>query len=189
MKYLLLNGSIVGHKTRNVFDELNLQLQKQMSESDSIKLIDLKDKKIAFSDGRNWQDNSGDTLEVLADIMEAEVLVLGVPTYQASIPAPLKNIFDLLPEGAFYHKTVAFIVTAGSQKHYLVMEYQLKPILNFMKANVLTNYVFADDSDFNGSELSSDDISMRLVRYAEDIKITAESYKKQLDIQDALYDF
>lgn len=189
MRYVFLNGSIIGHKTENMLSELQNQLEKQISESDSIQLIDLKGKKIPFSDGRNWLDNTGDTLKILKEVMEADVLIFGVPTYQASIPAPLKNIFDLLPEGAFYHKLVGFVVTAGSPKHYLVMEHQLKPILNFMKANIIPNYVFAHDSDFSGSILSNDDVSMRLSRYAEDIKLKGEYYQKQLEDQDGSYGF
>ncbi|MDN6621168.1 MAG: NAD(P)H-dependent oxidoreductase [Lactococcus sp.] len=189
MKYLLLNGSIVGKKTRTMLDTFNVYLENQVLDNDLIELIDLRNQQINFSDGRHWQDNQGDTLEVLQKIMAADVIILGVPTYQASIPAPLKNIFDLLPEGAFYQKTVGFLVSAGTAKHFLVMEFQLKPILSFMKANTLSNYVFAQDSDFNGTKIDSDAIRMRLASYAEDVKVTSEAYRNQIKKQDNSYGF
>lgn len=189
MKYLLLNGAIVGHKTRHLLDGFHEQLKSHLTEADSSQIIDLKDQDMVFSDGRHWADYSGDTLNVLQAIMAADVIILSTPTYQASLPAPLKNIFDLLPEAAFYHKTVGFLVTAGSEKHYLVMAQQLIPILDFMKANVLTHYVFAHDADFNGSQLVSDDIEMRLAQFAEEVTGHAEAYQHLLVAQDAKYDF
>lgn len=81
MRYVFLNGSIIGHNTENMLSELQNQLEKQISESDSIQLIDLKGEKIPFSDGRNWLDNTGDTLKILKEVMEADVLIFGVPTY------------------------------------------------------------------------------------------------------------
>lgn len=189
MKYLILNGTITGNKTRNLLDIYRTSLERTKSEDDSISFIDLKEKTIVFSDGRNWQDYSGETLEVLREVMGADVIVFGIPTFQASFPAPLKNIFDLLPEAAFLNKTIGFIVTAGSQKHYLVMENQLKPVLTFMKANIMNNYVFAYDFDFNGSELDSDDVETRLENYAKDIVETATSYYNQIKQRDEQYDF
>jgi FMN reductase len=76
-------------------------------------------------------DYEGDTAFVTKKIMEADAIVIGTPIFQASIPATLKNIFDLLPVNAFRDKVVSVLVTAGSSKHYLVPEQQLKPkILN-----------------------------------------------------------
>ncbi|CAM3126393.1 FMN reductase [Lactococcus hircilactis] len=189
MNYLILNGTIVGNKTRNLLEIYQNNIKEKLSETDSISFIDLKDKKMVFSDGRNWQDYSGDTLSVLTEVMNADVIVFGIPTFQASFPAPLKNIFDLLPEAAFLNKTIGFIVTAGSQKHYLVMENQLKPILTFMKANIMHHYVFAYDFDFKGSELESDDIEMRLESYAKETIEAATSYDYFLKQQEEQYDF
>lgn len=50
--------------------------------------------------------------------------------FQASIPATLKNVFDLLPVNAFRDKVVSIIVTAGTPKYYMMVEQQLKPILS-----------------------------------------------------------
>ena len=54
MKYLLLNGSIVGKKTRTMLDTFNVYLENQVLDNDRIELIDLRNQQINFSDGRNW---------------------------------------------------------------------------------------------------------------------------------------
>jgi len=81
--------------------------------------------------------------------MEADALIIGTPIFQASIPATLKNIFDLLPVNAFRDKVVSMLVTAGSPKHYLIAEQQLKPILAYMKAHIVPTYVFIEEKDYN----------------------------------------
>ena len=48
----------------------------------------------------------------------------------------------MLPQNALEFKTVSMVVAAGSDKHFLIPEIQLKPILGYMKANIVPNYVF-----------------------------------------------
>ena len=55
---------------------------------------------MAFSDGRDFRDYEGDTKRVAEVIMAADALIIGTPVFHASIPATLKNVFDLLPQNA-----------------------------------------------------------------------------------------
>src|SRR5699024_4270848 len=90
------------------------------------------------------------------------LIFIGTPIFQASIPGTLKNLFDLLPADGFRDKTVGLVVTAGSLRHYLVAEQQLKPILSYMKANIVQSYVYITDLDFSKEGIESDDILLRL---------------------------
>ena len=62
---------------------------------------------MVFSDGRNYWEYEGDTKYVTETIMAADAIIIGTPVFQASIPAHLKNIFDLLPVNAFRDKVVS----------------------------------------------------------------------------------
>jgi FMN reductase len=121
--------------------------------------------------------------------MDADVIFIGSPTFQCSIPATLKNIFDLLPENALYHKTVAIIMTAGTPKHFLVAETQLKPILSYMKANIVPNYVFIEDKDFILQEIVNDDVLLRLETLVENTMVLARTYQEIWRQQEESYDF
>jgi len=101
--------------------------------------------------------------------MEADAIIIGTPIFQASIPATLKNIFDLLSPNAFLDKMVGIFVTAGTPKHYLVVEQQLKPILAFMKAQIVQSYVFIEESDFYNKEIIDEDVLFRLNRLVEEV--------------------
>ncbi|MHC5227793.1 NADPH-dependent FMN reductase [Enterococcus sp. LJL99] len=176
MKTVFLSGSLVGTKTLISINTLKKNYQEKYPDHD-VSLLDLKELSIEFSDGRNYLDYDGDTGFVTKEIMAADIIFIGSPTFQASIPATLKNIFDLLPQKALEGKTVGIVMTAGSQRHYLIAEIQLKPILSYMKANIVPNYVFIEDVDFMNKELSNDDVLFRLNNLVENTVVLAESYQ------------
>ena len=121
--------------------------------------------------------------------MEADAIIIGTPIFQASIPATLKNIFDLLPVNAFRDKVVSMLVTAGSPKHYLIAEQQLKPILAYMKAQIVQTYVFIEEKDFHRKEIVNDDVLFRIERLVEDTVVLTETYTKIREEKEAEYDF
>lgn len=188
MKIVGLSGSKVGSKTRTAMDYTIKEIQEQYPEVE-VTLIDLTDYDVQFSDGRDYREYEGDTKFVAETIMDADAIIIGTPIFQASIPATLKNIFDLLPEKAFRDKVVSMIVTAGSPKHYLIVEQQLKPILSYMKAQVVQTYVFIEEKDFYRKEIVNDDILFRIQRLVEDTVVLTETYTQIRKAKEEQYGF
>ena len=177
MKTVFLSGSKVGSKTLTSLKHVEEKYLTKYPEHNTT-FIDLKKLEIEFSDGRNYLDYDGDTGFVTQEIMEADIIFIGSPTFQASIPATLKNIFDLLPEKALEKKTVAILMTAGSDKHFLIAEVQLKPILGYMKANIVPNYLFVKDTDIIQQDIINDDVLLRMDNLIENTVVLAETYQK-----------
>jgi FMN reductase len=188
VKIVGISGSIVGSKTRTAMDYLAKDVNEHYPEVDWT-LLDLADYSIQFSDGRNYLDYEGDTGFVTKQIMEADAIIIGTPIFQASIPATLKNIFDLLPVNAFQDKVVGLFVTAGTPKHYLIAEQQLKPMLSYMKAQIVQTYVFIEEKDFLRKKLVNDDVLFRLSRLVEDTVLLTETYTKIRQEKEDKYDF
>lgn len=188
MNIVLLSGSVAGSKTRTAMEYVKAAFEKNHPEH-SVTLLDLADYDIQFSDGRNFMDYGGDTGMLTETIMDADALVIGTPIFQASIPGTLKNVFDLLPQDGFRDKTVSMLASAGSSKHFLIPETQLKPILGYMKAQVLQSYVFIEERHFSGKEIIDDDVIFRIDRLAEDTLILAETYQKIKEEKEASYGF
>ena len=187
MKVVAISGAIIGEKTLTAMKYVAEKMNKDFSDVE-FDLIDLSEKDIQFSDGRNYTEYQNDTLEVTTKIMEADALIIGTPIFQASIPGSVKNIFDLLPEKALRDKVVSIVVTAGSAKHYLVAEMQLKPILSYMKAQVLPEIVFIEGQDLFRQEIINADINFRLDKLVEDTLIMVETFKELRKKQeDALF--
>ena len=188
MKIVALAGSIVGSKTKTAMVKV-VEIFQQKYPAHEVILLDLADYTLSFSDGRNYFEYEGDTKFVTETIMAADGIVIGTPTFQASIPATLKNIFDILPVNAFRDKVVSTVVTAGTPKHYLMVEQQLKPILAYMKAHIVPTYVFIEEKDFLRKEIINDDVLFRLERLVEDTVMVADAFAEIRKKKDAEYDF
>jgi len=188
MKVVGLSGSKVGSKTRTAMEYTIKALNEKYPDVEAT-LIDLAEYDVQFSDGRNYMEYTGNTGYVAQTIMDADAIIIGTPIFQASIPATLKNIFDLLPEKALRDKVVSILVTAGSPKHYLVAEQQLKPILTYMKAQVVQSYVFIEEKDFYRKEITNDDVLFRIQRLVEDTIVLTETYTKIREAKEAEYGF
>ncbi|MVO98319.1 NADPH-dependent FMN reductase [Paenibacillus lutrae] len=188
MKIVGLSGSNAGSKTRTAMDH-TLQIARKKYPDAEITLIDLAEYEMTFSDGRNYTDYEGDTRTITEILMAADAILIGTPVFQASIPAVLKNIFDLLPVNAFRDKVVGIFVTAGTAKHYLMVEMQLKPILAYMKAHIVPAYVFIEEKDFQRKAIVNDDVLFRLERLVEDTALLVDAYAKIRQAKDAEYDF
>ncbi|MEG0267211.1 MAG: NADPH-dependent FMN reductase [Carnobacterium sp.] len=188
MEIAVLAGSIIGSKTKTAMLKI-VEILKQKYPEHEVVLLDLAEYTMVFSDGRNYFEYEGDTKYVAETLMAADAIIIGTPTFQASIPATLKNIFDLLPVNAFRDKVVSSVMTAGTTKHYLVVEQQLKPILAYMKAHIVPTYVFIEEKDFLRNEIINDDVLFRLERLIEDTVLTVEAFAAIRKKKNEEYDF
>ncbi|HLR23153.1 MAG TPA: NADPH-dependent FMN reductase [Pseudogracilibacillus sp.] len=175
MKVVGISGSIVGSKTRTAMGYVSRELSEKYPDVD-FTLLDLADYELEFSDGRHYLKYGGDTTYVVEQILEADAIIIGTPIFQASIPGTLKNIFDLLPEQGLRDKVISMVVTAGSSKHFLIAEQQLKPILAYMKAQIVQTYVFIEEKDFYNKEIINENVTFRIQRLVEDSAVLAKTY-------------
>ncbi|MFJ2539189.1 MULTISPECIES: NADPH-dependent FMN reductase [unclassified Pseudomonas] len=90
--------------------------------------------------------DSPKVLDLLAQIENADGLLIATPVYKASFSGALKTLLDLLPERALHHKVVLPMATGGSIAHMLVVDYALKPVLSALKAQEMLQGIFAEDS-------------------------------------------
>ena len=188
MRIVGIAGSIVGSKTRTAVKRV-LESIEEINAEVEVEFLDLADYQIQFSDGRDYRDYQDDTKNVVEKIMSADAYIIGTPTFQASIPGTLKNLFDLLPIDVFKDKVIGIVATAGSAKHYLMVEHQLKPILNYMKAIVVPKYVFVEEKDYLNGEIADDEVIFRLQHLAEDTVVLINAIKAVLAAKDEAYPF
>lgn len=83
-------------------------------------------------------DESGKFLfweeESLRIIEEADAILIASPVYRASIPAILKELFDLLPVRALRSKPVGLYAVGNVMEHYLGVERHVTDILTWFGA-------------------------------------------------------
>jgi len=169
MKVVGISGSLNGSKTAKAVFEV-LQALKGMDSTLKTELIDLKEYEVEFVNGAPLSYYNEDTIKVVNTIVSADILVFGTPIYQASISGVLKNLFDHLPVDSLKNKVTAMVATGGTNKHFLVMEYQLKPILSYLKGVVPVGNVFVQNDAFDeDNEISSVELKDRMTKLAKEM--------------------
>ncbi|MFD2628518.1 NADPH-dependent FMN reductase [Oceanobacillus kapialis] len=169
MKLVGISGSVVGDKTSQAVHDV-LMAAKSFDSSLETELIDLKEYDIEIVRGFPLVSYNQDTWDVVNKITSADALVFGSPIYQASISGVLKNLFDHLPVDAFKSKVTGMVTTGGVEKHFLVSEYQLKPILSYLKGMVPTYSVFVHNDDFNDdNEITNKLVNERITKLSQEM--------------------
>ncbi|WP_010093613.1 NADPH-dependent FMN reductase [Ornithinibacillus scapharcae] len=170
MKLVGISGAMAGDKTSIAVNDVLVAAQ-QIDLSIKTELIDLREYEIDFAIGAPLADYNNDTINVVKKMLNADFLVFGTPIYQASISGALKNLFDLLPENAFKYKVTGIVATGWSNKHFLVPEYQLKPILSYFKGLIPTGNVYIHNDAFNDNseEIIDRSISDRIQKLANEM--------------------
>lgn len=182
VKILLLDGTVFKGKTTAVLQ----QVQKYLDEMDTdfeFELVSLGDAEHAIVDGRPFEEYPESMQEIVTKIQEADGYIIASPIFQGSIPGVLKNIFDMLHPKAMRYKPVSMIGNGGTYQHHLVVEGQLKPILDYFRCLVTPNYVYTHRDHFNeNNEIIDEDVHDRLremarvfVEYAKMSKVLQPS--------------
>jgi FMN reductase len=99
---------------------------------------------------------------VLDDIVNADVLVVGAPTYKGSYPGLFKHLIDLIEPHELRAKPIIITATGGGDRHALMVEHQLRPLFGFFMSHTLPTAVYASDRDFTDYQVSSGSLSQRL---------------------------
>lgn len=170
LKLVGISGTLAGNKTSQAVHDV-LAAARKLDKSVETELIDLRDYEVEFATGDPIVMYNEDTWNVINTIMAADCLVFGTPIYQASIPGALKNLLDHFRENAFKYKVTGIVATGWSDKHFLVTEYQLKPVLSYLKGLVPTGNVFVqnDAFDIESEEIIDLSVSERIGKLADEI--------------------
>ncbi|MGD7023856.1 NADPH-dependent FMN reductase [Rossellomorea vietnamensis] len=169
MKLVGLSGALAGSKTAIAVNE-TLKTAGRLNANLETEMIDLRDFDVEMVKGYPLEKYNEDTQKVVKTILSADLLVIGTPIYQASISGVLKNLFDHIPQEGFDGKVVGMVATAGSEKHYLVPEYHLKPIISFLKGTLPARNVFVHNSCFDGSNvIINEDVLNRMEKMSQEM--------------------
>ena len=108
------------------------------------------------------QDLDEQAKAVIDDIVSADVLIIGSPTYKGSYPGLFKHLIDLIDPAELRAKPIIITATGGGDRHALMVEHQLRPLFGFFMAHTLPTAVYASDRDFTDYRVSSDALSNRI---------------------------
>jgi FMN reductase len=103
----------------------------------------------------------------LQSVETADVLVVVTPVHRGSFSGLLKHFFDLLGLDSLRDVPVILAATGGSERHGLVLEHALRPLLSFFGAQTVPTALFATERDFDSEHRPTPHIEQRAARAAK----------------------
>ncbi|ATP38877.1 NADH-dependent FMN reductase [Solibacillus sp. R5-41] len=184
MKILLVDGTIFGRKTGVLLEQVQ-QYIKEINPDLELEILYFANLKHQILDGSPLNE---DMKAMIQKFEEADGYIFASPIFQASIPGVLKNAFDMISPKALRYKPAAIIGNGGTYQHHLVLENQLRPILDYFRCLVTPNYVYTHADHFDqDNKIIDEDVHNRLrelarvfVHYCEASKTLS---KQPVDMQ------
>ncbi len=97
---------------------------------------------------------SEDLNAAFEEVATADGIIACTPVYKAGISGLFKSFVDLLDNDLLIAKPVLLAATAGTARHSLVIDEQIRPLFAYMRALVLPTSVFAASEDWASPELN-----------------------------------
>ena len=87
---------------------------------------------------------------VLDTVAGADGLIAVTPIFSASYSGLFKSFFDVLDKDALIGKPVLMGATAGTARHSLAIDYAMRPLFAYLRADIAPTGVFAASDDWGG---------------------------------------
>lgn len=181
LRVVVVNGSPNERsKTMGLVDLVTSTLGRKVEiETDRIDVYRLG---LSFTGAIERSDVSTEVEERISAAETADVLVVATPVYRASYPGIFKHFFDLVDQYALANKPVILVATGGSDRHALVIEHELRPLLAFFQAATIPVGFYANSGDFDGTLVLNNEVYSRIEMGLDDV---IESFRAITSMEDA----
>jgi FMN reductase len=91
--------------------------------------------------------------EALGKIAKADAVIAATPVYKAGISGLFKSFVDLMDNDLLIARPMVLAATAGTSRHAMVLDDQMRPLFAFMRALPVPTSVFAAPEDWASTDL------------------------------------
>jgi FMN reductase len=137
--------------TRLLADQLAAATDRALRLADEnvqVKTIELRDLAHAITDNLLTGFPSGALAEAVETVRSADAVIAVSPIFSASYSGLFKSFFDVLEDGTLEGKPLLVGATAGTARHSLALEFAVRPLFAYLRADVVPTAVFAASEDF-----------------------------------------
>jgi FMN reductase len=164
-------GLSVPSSTRLLADSLGTAARRRLAalgQDSTVDVVELRDLAHLITDNALTGFPTGALADAVRRVAEADAVVAVTPVYTGSYSGLFKMFFDVLDDGVLEGKPVLIAATAGTARHSLVLEFALRPLFAYLRADVVPTAVFAASSDF-GATGTAGSLSTRIDRAAGEL--------------------
>ena len=166
-------GLSVPSSTRILADSLAAATQRALAalgQASEVEVVELRDLAHLITDNQLTGFPTGALSEAVRRVAEADAVIAVTPVFSASYSGIFKSFFDVLEDGTLEGKPVLLAATAGTARHSLVLDFAMRPLFAYLRADVVPTGVFAASSDFgSGSVGTTGSLSTRIDRAAGEL--------------------
>jgi FMN reductase len=166
-------GLSVPSSSRILADALGTATQRALSalgQPAEVEVIELRELAHLVTDHMLTGFPTGALADAVRRVAEADAVIAVTPVFSASYSGLFKTFFDVLDDGALEGKPVLVAATAGTARHSLVLDFAMRPLFAYLRADVVPTGVFAASSDFgSGSTVAGGSLSARIDRAAGEL--------------------
>lgn len=96
----------------------------------------------------------GDKLQAAIDTLAgADAIIAATPVYKAGMSGLFKSFIDLVDNDLLIAKPVILAATAGTARHAMVADEQMRPLFAFLRALPVPTSIFAAPEDWGAPDL------------------------------------
>jgi len=117
---------------------------------------------------------SADLQAAIEQLAAADAVIAAAPVYKAGISGLFKSFVDVLDDDLLIAKPVVLAATAGSSRHALVVDEEMRSLFAYMRALTLPTSVFAAPEDWGANELGD-----RVRRAATELAVVVQGQVEQ----------
>ncbi|KDN23386.1 FMN reductase [Amycolatopsis rifamycinica] len=147
-------GLSVPSSTRLLADRLAAATVAAAGEPVSVSVVELRDVALDITKNLLTGFPSPALRTAIETVTGADALIAVTPVFTAGYSGLFKSFFDVLDVDSLVGKPVLLAATGGTERHSLVVDYQLRPLFGYLKADPVATGVFAASSDWGSGEAS-----------------------------------
>ncbi len=133
--------------TRLLADKLAAATRDALGDAE-IEVIELRDVAIDITKNMLTGFPSPALRAVIDTVTSADGLIAVTPVFTASYSGLFKSFFDVLDQKAIDGKPVLIGATGGTERHSLVLDFALRPLFAYLRAEPVATAVYAASSDW-----------------------------------------
>lgn len=133
-------------------------------------VIDLRELATEITSAMTSQLTGPRLAQAAAALADADGVIASTPVYKAGASGLFTSFFHVLDDDLLIAKPVILAATAGTARHALVVDEQLRPLFAYLRAMPVPTSLFAASEDWNDTALGN-----RIDRAAFELALLMES--------------
>ncbi len=135
----------------------------------TVETIELREHAHAVVDAMLTGFPTGDLATALNRLYAADGLIAVTPLFTTTYSGLFKSFVDILDKDALRDLPVLLGATGGTPRHSLALDYSMRPLFSYLRADVLSTTVFAATDDWAGEPDRTNPLPERIARAAAEL--------------------